>query len=224
MSWAQSASDAAILEMLLPNLKAEGFQVFLHPSRSILPPFMQGYQPDAIAMKADKKLAIEGKSRFSQAEPHIQRLQELFSSHPDWELRIIYASTQNAERTIAVPPRKLVLENLDRLLKIFDEAGPVPALLTGWSVFEAAARGLIPGNLGRPQTPERLLEKLASEGYITPGEAAALRTLGQLRNDAAHGRLDAAVTRDQLADLVSVTHTLLELSEGDAEPATGDLT
>jgi hypothetical protein len=184
---------------------------------------MQGYQPDAIAMKADKKLAIEVKSRSSQAEPHIQRLQELFTSHPDWELRIIYAPTQNAERTIAVPPRKLVLENLDRLLEIFDEAGPVPALLTGWSVFEAAARGLIPETLGRPQTPERLLEKLASEGYITPGEADALRTLGQLRNDAAHGRLDAAVTRAQLADLVSVTHTLLELSEGDAEPP-GNLT
>jgi uncharacterized protein YutE (UPF0331/DUF86 family) len=85
-------------------------------------------------------------------------------------------------------------------------------------VFEAAARGLIPGNLGRPQTPERLLEILASEGYITPGEADALRTLGQLRNDAAHGRLDAAITRDQLADLVSVTRTLLELSEGGAAP------
>ena len=76
-------------------------------------------------MKADKKLAIEVKSRSSQAEPHIQELQELFSSHPEWELRIIYAPTQNAERTIAVPPRKLVLENLDRLLEIFDEAGPV---------------------------------------------------------------------------------------------------
>jgi hypothetical protein len=216
MSSPQPQSDTAILQMLLPNLEEEGFRVFLHPSRSMLPRFMQGYQPDAIAMKADKKVAIEVKSSSGHAEPQIQKLQEMFSLHPDWELRIIYAPTQNAEQALAVTPRKLVIESLDRLPKIFDEAGPIPALLTGWSVFEAAARGLIPESLGRPQAPERLLEKLASEGYITPEEADALRILGKLRSHAAHGRLDVAITRDQLAELVSITHTLIELPDANA--------
>src|ERR1700730_3783147 len=120
MSFAQSESDAVILQMLLPNLEAEGFRVFVHPSRSILPPFIRGYQPDAIAMKANKKIAIEVKSRSGHAEPQIQKLHEMFSEHLDWELRVIYAPTQSAEQAISVIPHELVAENLDRLLKIFD--------------------------------------------------------------------------------------------------------
>lgn len=213
MSHAQSQPETVILRMLLPDLEADGFRVFLHPARTLLPSFMQGYQTGAIAMKEDKKVAIEVKSGSGRAEPPIQKLQEMFSSHPDWELRVVYAPAANADQPIAPPPRHLLVENLDRLLKILEDAGPVPALLTGWSVFEAAARSLIPDTLGRPQTPGRLLERLASDGYITPEEADGLRNLGRLRNDAAHGQLDAVVTRDQLENLVGIIRTLLTLSD-----------
>ena len=192
MSFPQSQSDAAILQMLLPNLEEEGFRVFLHPSRSMLPPFMQGYQPDAIAMKADKKVAIEVKSSSGHAEPQIQKLQEMFSSHPDWELRIIYAPTQNAEQALAVTPRKLVIESLDRLPKIFDEAGPIPALLTGWSVFEAAARGLIPEGLGRRRPPSAFSRNLRQRVTSRLGKPTPFAVFGRLRDHAAHGRLDAS--------------------------------
>ena len=212
MSSASSQSATVILQLLLPNLEAEGFRVFLHPSRSILPPFMRGYQPDAIAMKPDKKVAIEVKSYPSPAEPQIRKLREMFAAHPDWELRVVYAPTQGTEQAIAIIPHQLVVENLDRLLKVFDEAGPVPALLLGWSVFEAAARSLIPEHLARPQTPSHLLEVLASDGYVTPAEADTLRELGDARNKAAHGKLDAAVSREQMAELATITRSLLDLA------------
>ena len=210
MSVAASQTEAVILQMLVPNLEAEGFQVFLRPSRSILPSFMEGYLPDAVAVKADKKIAIEIKSDVGRAKPHIQVLRDMFSRHQDWELRVIYASDQNAEQSIAILPRDLVVGTLDRIMTIYDEAGAIPALLTGWSVFEAAARSLIPGDLGRPQPANRLLEILASDGYITPEEADALRILAHSWNTAAHGHLDVSITRDQVASLVSVTRTLLQ--------------
>ena len=210
MSVAASQTEAVILQMLVPNLEAEGFQVFLRPSRSILPSFMQGYLPDAVAVKADKKIAIEIKSDVGRAKPHIQVLRDMFSRHQDWELRVIYASDQNAEQSIAILPRDLIAGTLDRIMTIYDEAGAIPALLTGWSVFEAAARSLIPGDLGRPQPANRLLEILASDGYITPEEADALRILAHSWNTAAHGHLDVSITRDQVASLVSVTRTLLQ--------------
>ncbi len=140
----------------------------------------------------------------------------MFSAHPDWELRIVYASTENTDQAIAVITRELVVENLDRIPKVLDEAGPIPALLMGWSIFEAAARLLVPEYLGRPQPSGRLLELLASDGYITPEEADFLRSLARLRNEAAHGHLDAAVTRDHVAMLVSITRTLLVLSDATA--------
>jgi hypothetical protein len=51
--------EVDVLESILPRYEAEGFEVFVHPSPSILPPFMQSYRPDAIALKPDKKVAIE---------------------------------------------------------------------------------------------------------------------------------------------------------------------
>ena len=48
-----------LLESLLPHYQAEGFEAFLNPAASILPPFMQEYRPDAVALRPDRKMAIE---------------------------------------------------------------------------------------------------------------------------------------------------------------------
>lgn len=210
MSVSQGGLEEAVFQALLPNLEAEGFQVFVHPSPTILPPFMGTVQPDAVAMKPDRKIAIEVMSGGRHAESRIRQWQMLFCDHPDWELRVIYAPPRTADADISVAPKASVLENLDRVLQIFDNAGPLPALLTGWSVFEAAARNVVSENLERPQQPARLIERLASEGYVTPDEASSLRRLGRLRNQAAHGRLDIPLRREDVEDLVATTRALLE--------------
>jgi hypothetical protein len=220
MPISQSGLEEAVFQALLPKLEAEGFQVFLHPSPAMLPPFMQNLQPDAVAMKPDRKIAIEVTPAGRQAESKLRRLQALFSNQPDWELRVVYAPPRTDDADISVASKAAVLETLDRLLRIFDDAGPLPALLTGWSVFEAAARNVIPDNLGRPQQPSRLIELLASGGYVTPDEAASLRRLGRLRNQAAHGRLDVPLTRPEIEDLVTTTRALLATVA--ESPALGD--
>jgi hypothetical protein len=212
MSSTHVQSDAAILQMLVPGLEAEGFRVFMHPAQSFLPPFMQGYQPDAIATKGDRKIAIEVTSGPGAANRRLQDLQRMFASHTDWELRVIYAPRQQTDQAIPVSSQAVIAENLDRLLTVYDQAGAIPALLMGWSIFEAAARSLAPETLERPQTTGRLLEALASDGSITPDEADGLRQIARLRNEAAHGRLDVTVAREQIEALASVTRTLLELS------------
>jgi uncharacterized protein YutE (UPF0331/DUF86 family) len=83
----------------------------------------------------------------------------------------------------------------------------------GWSIFKAAST---PQTLERPQTTGRLLEVLASDGAITPDEADELRQIARLRNEAAHGRLDVVVTREQIEALAYVIRTLLGL------PGSGD--
>ena len=88
--------------------------------------------------------------------------------------------------------------------------GLTAALLTGWAVFEAAARALLPSSLIRPQPPARLIETLASEGYVTPDEADMLRRISRTRNELAHGRLDLTPSRDDVAMLIAVTRSMLE--------------
>jgi hypothetical protein len=214
MSPNHSQLEAAVFQTVVPNLEAEGFQVFLHPSRAMLPPFMHSYAPDAIAVKLDKKLAIEVTLSGEPAEAKIQRLKDLISGHPDWELRVYYyASPGMVDLEFPITSKSIILDNLDSLFKVYEKAGSVPALLTGWSIFEAAARSLIPANVTKPQTPAGLVQVLAADGYVTPEEANSLRRLGQRRNEAAHGRLDVTLDREELKELERVTRTLLEFAD-----------
>ncbi len=80
-----------------------------------------------------------------------------------------------------------------------------------WAAFEAAARRLTPAALARPQNPARLVEAMASEGYVTPDEADVLRHVGRARNEVAHGRLDLPVSREQVESLIAITRTVLRL-------------
>ena len=214
MSASHGPREAAVLSMVLPSLEAEGYEVFLKPPRRLLPPFMKGYQPDAIALRPDRKIAIEVKTGWngSTKQAEAQDLHALFDGHPDWEFRLVYAPPLSRVPDIATEPKRVIEANLSRLPAIYDQSGALPALLSAWSVFEASARLLTP-DLGRAQPPSWLLERLASDGSITMDEAARLRRLVRVRNEAAHGRLEVAFSRDDLLGMMEIVQTLLGLPE-----------
>lgn len=207
----QSDLESAVMQTLVPQLEAEGFRVFTHPSKSMLPAFLSNFQPDAIAFKGDRKLAIEITPAGSDPSAKVGRLQKLFSVHPDWEFRIVYAPPQDLEEVIPAVSRKVIEQHLNLIQSAFDTMGPAAALLTAWAVFEAAARFQLPTNLGKPQAPARLLETLASGGYITPDEADKLRELSKIRNEVAHGRLDLVPTKGQIETLIQIARAILTI-------------
>jgi hypothetical protein len=202
--------ERAVLNTLLPELEADGFRVVIHPKPETLPTFLQGYQPDMVAYKANKNLAIEIKARAKASKQAERALRERFAGHPDWELRFVYAPPVNSDANIPVVTKQIGSEHLDRLEASVDAMGLAAALLTGWAVFEAAARALLPSSLTGPQPPARLIETLASEGYVTPDEADRLRRLSRTRNEVAHGRLDLTPTPDDVAQLIAVTRSILD--------------
>ena len=97
-------NEADMLEDLLPRYQAEGFEVFLHPSPSILPPFMQSYRPDAVALRSDKKIAIEVIRSSGASAEKMRKLESLFAPHKDWELRVLYVSPLPSEKIRPSPP------------------------------------------------------------------------------------------------------------------------
>jgi hypothetical protein len=205
--------ERAVLDTMVPELEADGFRVVIHPKQDTLPTFLQGYQPDMVAYKDNKNLAIEitGRTPSNPASKLKERvLRERFADRPDWELRFVYAPPVNSDANIPLVSKQTVSEHLDRLDASVDAMGLTAALLTGWAVFEAAARALLPSSLSRPQPPARLIERLASEGYVTPSEADMLRRLSRTRNEVAHGRLDLIPSRDDVALLIAVTRSILE--------------
>ena len=206
-----SQVEAAVIETVLPTLEAEGFEVFVQPSRTMLPAFLKAYRPDAIALKGDRKIAIEITSSSSATKAKVDRLRQLFSKHPDWEFRVVYDSRRSIDETIPVASKGLIEEHLKKIEEGLDSMGPAAALLTAWALFEAAGRSLIPASLGRPQTPARLVEALASDGYVTPDEADTLRRLSLARNEVAHGRLDFTPARGDVQTIVDATKAILQV-------------
>jgi uncharacterized protein YutE (UPF0331/DUF86 family) len=191
------------LQTLVPGYEAEGFSVFLHPAREMLPPFMRGYQPDAIAVKDDKKIAIEIKRDATRRAAGREELQRIFSEHPEWELRIYYIPGRAEEEDIQTPD----LSEIDAALAEVDQlkrAGHLrAALIMAWAALEAAGRALLPRDLARPQPANKLIEVLASEGVVTPAEADSLRKAISLRNAATHGHFAVAITEQEVEQVVA---------------------
>lgn len=204
------ASESDVLQSLLPQFEAEGFDVYLNPSPSILPSFMKKYRPDAVALRSDKKIAIEVVSSKKGSSQKMRHLQSLLSSHSDWEFRVFYVSSLADEKSLEVASADAIKTSIQRVSKLMDDGHKIPALVMAWATLEAIGRALLPDTLRRPQTPARLVETLATEGYLTPIEADQLRTVISLRNAAVHGSLAPEISRDQLDGFVKVLRTLSE--------------
>ncbi len=202
------ASEAALLDSVLPDLEAEGFEVFANPSPPILPAFMRDHSPDAIALRKDKKLAIEVLREGAPSNRRLDKLRELFSEHKDWELRVYWISPSNTRKTIDGTSGEVIEQSIKAVEELTSVGRTKPALLMAWATFEAIGRAILPDRLQRPQTPGRLIEVLAAEGQITPTEADHLRRLAESRNHLIHGGLETPVPEADLQRFVDVLKTL----------------
>jgi uncharacterized protein YutE (UPF0331/DUF86 family) len=202
------ASEAALLDSVLPDLDAEGFEVFVHPSPPLLPAFMRDHSPDAIALREDKKLAIEVLYEGAAESRTLDKLREVLTEHKDWELRVYWISPSSVSKAIDRTSREIIEESIRTVQEIGAAGRPQPALLMAWAIFEAIGRAIFPDRLQRPQTPGRLIEVLAAEGQITPTEADQLRRFAESRNQLIHGGLGMAVSDADLERFVDILKTL----------------
>jgi uncharacterized protein YutE (UPF0331/DUF86 family) len=203
--------ESDFLRTLIPGYEAEGFSVFLHPAREMLPPFMRGYQPDAIAVKDEKKIAIEIKRDAARHAARMEQLQQMFLKHPEWDLRIYYIPGGPGEEDI----QTLNHSEIDAALAEVDQlkrAGHLrAALIMAFAALEAASRALLPQSLARPQPANKLVEVLASEGAVTPAEAESLRYAVGLRNAVAHGGFSLPISEQEVEQVVAMARVIIEL-------------
>src|SRR5689334_18586253 len=77
--------ENTVLDLLRERYESEGYEVFLHPSPSVLPVILAHYRPDAIAVRGDDKIVIEIKSDGSRSEgARLKDLASTFASIPGW--------------------------------------------------------------------------------------------------------------------------------------------
>lgn len=201
--------EAEILEKVRQSLIAEGYDVVTEPNALLLPAFLRGYRPDALAFRSDKNLVVEVSTQNITAEKRLKKLQDLLSGQRDWGLRLVWTSKETASHKIRQYAPDIIGQTLDEVEQLLSLNQPKAALLLAWAAFEAMGRSLQPTNLAKPQTPARLVEQLATEGVIFPAEAEEARELISKRNRLIHGDLRLDVRKRDILALVKILRRLL---------------
>jgi uncharacterized protein YutE (UPF0331/DUF86 family) len=203
--------EAGLLDALIQHYEGQGFEVFVDPSPHMLPAFLGGYRPDALAIKPDIKIAIEIKRSSPADKERFNQLAKLFEEHPGWELRFYYSEPQSPQTKLEIVPLDAIQRAVQMVKAMRTNRQYLPALLTACSTLEALGRVFLPDDMARPQEPIRLVELLASEGWLTPLEADVWRHAVSLRNAAAHGQLDAIIPEEELDKLIDALDRLAGL-------------
>jgi hypothetical protein len=179
--------EAELLAAAARQLREQGYDVVLEPSNALLPKGWGKVRPDAIAIGRSPKLVIEIAAEGARSAQRIAELQNLLRLEPDWKLHLILnrSSDPQGPPTSSVDEIRAALTRIPAVLAV----APQAALLMCWVCTEALSRLMDPDFFARPQSPGRIVERLASGGRITPTEAEFLRSMASMRNAVVHGDL-----------------------------------
>jgi uncharacterized protein YutE (UPF0331/DUF86 family) len=202
MSTQQTESD--VVRALVPELKAEGYEVYLHPNRILLPQSFGDFTPDILAIRGDEHMIVEVKLRSSRSDDQLRRIADLVRSQPGWTLRTVFVSPIPDADTLTLESQEAINQRISEARSLTEQDFLNPALLIAWAAFEAIARASSEKEFARPQTPGRIVERLASYGTVTPSEADLLRKLATKRNKLIHGDFSLPPERKELTNFVNV--------------------
>jgi len=203
-------TELEMLRRLVPELEAEGYEVYLHPKRPLIPSFFRKFSPDAIALRDDKNLVIEVLHKSPQASERLKRITALLRGQDKWQLRVVWVAPTSAQESLQVQNIDAMEGRIAEVRQLAGAGNLEPAMLIAWATFEALARALVPSQFALAQTPGRLVQVLAGEGYITPTEADQLRTLADKRNRLIHGELQVRVSEAELDSFAVILETILQ--------------
>lgn len=193
-------AEVEFLEGLRSRYEAEGFSYTVGPDQSVLPDFMIGYRPDAVAKKPGQNVAIELKrNQSSSTQIGLQDIKRLFDGHPDWQFRVIYMNTAPLQSiTIPSAPPQAIRMQLNDVLKLSGEGHYRAAFVIAWSLLEAALQSVDDADASKPRMPGTVVQALAMNGSISPETEQRLRALIQLRNRIVHGDVTAEPTAEHV--------------------------
>ncbi|MGE0584935.1 MAG: HepT-like ribonuclease domain-containing protein [Flavobacteriaceae bacterium] len=209
-------TEFEVLQRLVPELEAEGYDVYVHPNRPLIPDFFGNFSPDALALRPGKNLAIEVRKQSRDASRKLKHIAALFKDQPDWELRIVWIVPSNNSESLQIQNSETVRRRITEIRELASTGHTEPAVLLAWATFEALARAISTQQFARPQTPGRIVQILASEGYITPTEADLLRVLVEKRNRLIHGDLNVEASDQELTNFSAILETMLQQIDSQA--------
>ena len=199
-------TERELLEATARDLTAKGYDVVFDPSPNLLPAALSRFRPDAIALGREPKLVVEIATEGPVASAKMARLQEALAQSPEWKLHLVISRVKRTN--LSVVSDEVIAPTLDSAKKVA-QIDSRAALLLGWSAFEAVSRARRPSVFSRPQSPGRIIERLAAEGVLTPTDASFFREMANARNAVIHGNLIQSVDLSQVERFLATIESLL---------------
>jgi len=219
MKMQPEAREREILRMLKSHYENRGYSFVVHPSASIVPDFLKGHTPDALALKDLGGVVVEVVSDRGVATHRLQALAKRFEGQRDWKLEVVTAST--ADTFVPTITRDEILAELEHICDLSAAGERRAGFLMAWAALEATARMLLKRaghSTDKALVAEQIAELLTRHGFIDQTTSDQLRALIAARNSVAHGDLRRVVSRGDVDQVVSLVRELL--SQEKPEPAT----
>lgn len=208
------------IKELAKEYKDKGYEVFVEPSSSELPPFLRNYSfhPDLIVRSPKENLVIEVKSSESiSSAKNLENLSLLISNQKNWDFMLVLTNPKQKEeyldnRTIVTPDKitislhkveELVSDNLRR----YDDV----ALLYLWSVIESILRlGLSLSNYElKRKSIKSLLRDSQVLGIISKKDYDLFFSILMQRNNVSHGFFGEKIIHTELEAGINATKRIL---------------
>lgn len=189
MTFAVDKTETEVLQALRHRYERDGYSFIVHPPRELLPAFLKGYSPDAVALSDRGNVVIEVRARRTPVgEKNLAQIAERVASHPEWRFDVFYGGDFN--RHLYDAPSSIQIADLLKEINGLRASGQDrAAYVMGWSALEAITRTLRSEDHGSlpPMIPSEIIEWLASNGYLSAADQRLLRHSIQTRNSIVHG-------------------------------------
>jgi hypothetical protein len=206
-------TEDRVLTLLRNRYEGEGFSFIEHPDLADLPAFMQGYQPDALALGKDKSIAIEVKlHRHPATEKNLRAVTERFKGQSRWEFRVVYGDEVEDE-PIGAPTPEQILAQVVEAETLLAQNHNRAAFVLGWAAIEAIARTLDPDfPSSGSRTMRQAVELLEHLGRLPFQEAQELRRLSALRVKVVHGDFQTSISAAEVESVLQAARAVLGTS------------
>src|SRR5271165_6396747 len=87
-AWEFMSSENDLLDVIGDRYRAEGYQFIKHPPKDVVPAFLEGLVPDAIALKSGDNVIIEVKQSSRTDRGGLVEFAKRVQNKSGWKLRV----------------------------------------------------------------------------------------------------------------------------------------
>jgi uncharacterized protein YutE (UPF0331/DUF86 family) len=205
--------ESETLNRIRNRYEAEGYRFVIRPGKPDVPRFLEGFEPDALALKGNGGVIIEVKASGKAAtrSPVVEFLAREVPKHKGWKFELVLADKEGVEPSPSLQPsRSEIVSRLAEVESLVKDSNRQVALLYAWALLEAATRlTILRDQEDKRFLPRTVVEAIASNGFLSQDEEHKLAEIGKLRTWIVHGFTRVAVDQAQVRLLLEIVRRLV---------------